>query len=146
MVRRQNSRRGPAPGEVVGLKESEACLGPGKRGEGETLNPWSALLNEEMLAHGIGRGNGEGHRHRVLPGRARWVGPPLSPPASRLRQRVEERFQGQFGDLGTSTVRSNPAVGRFKQEEVRASGSFKIAGVLPTNLPSTKTSAASDRR
>jgi len=43
-----------------------------------------------------------------------------------LCQRIEERFQGQFGGLGhfdgTRIIR---AAGRFQQEEVRASGKFQ---------------------
>ncbi|HTC41032.1 MAG TPA: hypothetical protein VK703_05650 [Candidatus Acidoferrales bacterium] len=40
-------RRGPAPGEIADLLEGERgpTLGPVKRGEGESKNPWSALLN-----------------------------------------------------------------------------------------------------
>ena len=35
MVRRAKNRRGPAPGESIGLKESAALPGSRKRGEGE---------------------------------------------------------------------------------------------------------------
>jgi hypothetical protein len=35
-------------------------LGPGQRGEGESKNPWSALLNEAMLTQPKERGNGVG--------------------------------------------------------------------------------------
>ncbi|MGB9432680.1 MAG: hypothetical protein WBQ89_10595 [Candidatus Acidiferrum sp.] len=51
-------RRGPAPGEVVDFEgERGPTLGPEKRGEGESKNPWSALLNGAMLTQRNGRGN-----------------------------------------------------------------------------------------
>ena len=54
-VRRQ-SRRGPAPGEML-VKESAAHLGPGSGAKESRKIPWSALLIGPMLAHGLCLGN-----------------------------------------------------------------------------------------
>jgi hypothetical protein len=51
-------RRGPAPGEML-VKESAAHLGPELRGEGESINPWSALLMGRMLTQRKTCGNQE---------------------------------------------------------------------------------------
>jgi hypothetical protein len=59
MVRPQENRRGPAPEAVLVLKESAALPWvPVSGAKEQSNNPWSALLNVPMLAHGTHSGNG----------------------------------------------------------------------------------------
>jgi hypothetical protein len=59
MVRPQENRRGPAPEDVLVLKESAALPWvPVSGAKEQSNNPWSALLNVPMLAHGTHSGNG----------------------------------------------------------------------------------------
>src|SRR5271167_1646934 len=57
MVRRQNQARARAWRSCKYEGERGPTLGPEKRGEGESKNPWSALLNEPILAQQDERGN-----------------------------------------------------------------------------------------
>ena len=77
MVRRRKNRRGPAPGEIADLflKESVALPWvPRKRGEGETNNPWSALLNGPMLTQRMTCGNDAGALGALVLGRRIKIG------------------------------------------------------------------------
>src|SRR5215469_15990457 len=59
MVRPQENRCGPAPEAVLVLKESAALPWvPVSGAKEQSNNPWSALLNVPMLAHGTHSGNG----------------------------------------------------------------------------------------
>src|SRR5215472_2275898 len=55
----KENRRGPAPEAVLVLKESAALPWvPVSGAKEQSKNPWSALLNVPMLAHGTHSGNG----------------------------------------------------------------------------------------
>jgi len=58
MVRRAKAGAGPRLAKLQIFEgERGPTLGPENRGEGESKNPWSALLNRAMLAQSNGRGN-----------------------------------------------------------------------------------------
>ena len=63
MVRRQKIRRGPAPGEDVGFLKESAALPwvPVCGAKEDRTSPWSALLNDAMLAQRNGPSNGKAH-------------------------------------------------------------------------------------
>lgn len=56
-VRQQNQARARAWRICRFAGERGPTLGPEKRGEGQSKNPWSALLNGAMLAQSNGHGN-----------------------------------------------------------------------------------------
>jgi hypothetical protein len=62
MVRRKKSGAGLRLARIKVFEgERGPTLSPGTRDEGESKNPWSALLNDAMLTQRIGRGNVKGH-------------------------------------------------------------------------------------
>jgi len=96
MVRPQENRRGPAPEAVLVLKESAALPWvPVSGAKEQSNNPWSALLNVPMLAHGTHSGNGS----LLADSKA---APPCTTPDDSRRPRP-------FSEIDTLPVRSRRA-------------------------------------